>query len=302
MAKSDKATVTKRIHEVLKILLAGGEFEDIRQYAAAKAWNISDRQLRRYQEWAYERLAEATNQNQKQLMGRHLMQRRGLYARALKTNDVRTALMVLKDEASLEGLYPPTKIAPTTPDGLYSYGHASGPPLTREERFLRLLAAEAREDKEEQRLLEQVTPELVYPMPDTMMPRQMLNTCALIYVAEQLDRASMLLMGLWRISLGDERASFWEQMIVCHGYRFKLERDGWEQFMTSIGVESHRLLFANHRGSMLELFGDRIYELAPSREEFVKFAAAQGLSQNAIPTAKTLAQGWRDLLNQVLRS
>jgi hypothetical protein len=33
------------------------------------------------------------------------------------SGDFRTALAVLQDEAKLEGLYPPTKIAPTTPDG-----------------------------------------------------------------------------------------------------------------------------------------------------------------------------------------
>ena len=37
------------------------------------------------------------------------MQRRALYARALKTSDVRTALLVLRDEAALEGLYPSVK-------------------------------------------------------------------------------------------------------------------------------------------------------------------------------------------------
>jgi hypothetical protein len=49
------------------------------------------------------------------------MQRRALYARALKENDLRTALQVLRDEAALQNLYPPTKIAPTTPDGENAY-------------------------------------------------------------------------------------------------------------------------------------------------------------------------------------
>ena len=70
------------------------------------------------------------------------MQRRALYARAIKTNDIRTALSVLKDEAALEGLYPPTKVAPTTPDGKHPYLGASGPPLSKEERLRRLLAAD----------------------------------------------------------------------------------------------------------------------------------------------------------------
>jgi hypothetical protein len=100
-----QVTALQRTDDVLKILLAGGEYEDIKQYATTKGWKISERSIRRYMQLAYERLADATNQNLKSLMGRHLMQRRGLYARALKTNDVRTALLVLKDEAMLQGLW-----------------------------------------------------------------------------------------------------------------------------------------------------------------------------------------------------
>lgn len=62
-------------------------------------------------EIAYKNMVEASRRDRKQLLGRHLMQRRALYARCLKQGDHRTALNVLKDEADLQGLYPPTKIA-----------------------------------------------------------------------------------------------------------------------------------------------------------------------------------------------
>ncbi len=68
MAKSDKSTVEQRIGEILRLLLAGGEFEDIRQYAAAQGWKLSVRQLRRYQERAYRRLANMAYRDQKQLL------------------------------------------------------------------------------------------------------------------------------------------------------------------------------------------------------------------------------------------
>jgi hypothetical protein len=121
MAKSNKNTVTSRVNDVLRLLLAGAEFADIRQYAADHGWNVSERQVRRYMEVAHRYFAEATERDREQLLGRHLMQRRALYARALKENDLRTALQVLRDEAALQNLYPPTKIAPTTPDGENSY-------------------------------------------------------------------------------------------------------------------------------------------------------------------------------------
>ena len=117
MAKSNKATVIRRVQEVLRLTLAGAEFPEIQQYASGQGWNLSERQLRRYLELAYQDLGETAQRDRQQLIGRHLMQRRALYARALKANDIRTALQVLRDEAALLGLYAPTKIAPTTPDG-----------------------------------------------------------------------------------------------------------------------------------------------------------------------------------------
>ena len=55
------------------------------------------------------------------LLARHLLQRRQLYAHAMGSGDFGTALRVLQDEAKLEGLYPPQKIAPTNPTGDQPY-------------------------------------------------------------------------------------------------------------------------------------------------------------------------------------
>ena len=56
------------------------------------------------------------------LFARHVAQRQALYARAVNAADYSTALRVAKDEAELQGLYPPKKIAPTNPDGDREYG------------------------------------------------------------------------------------------------------------------------------------------------------------------------------------
>jgi hypothetical protein len=80
-------------------------------------------------------MVEILNRNREQLFGRHVLQRRAILARCMKINDYRTALAVLRDEAQLEGLYAPTKISPTTPDGKRSYqppGHAGANQLIRE--------------------------------------------------------------------------------------------------------------------------------------------------------------------------
>jgi hypothetical protein len=121
MPKSNKTTVLQRIQECVKLLLAGANFDDVCQYASQGAWNVSRRQVHRYVEAAYKRLAKSAERDRNQLLGRHMMQRRVLYARALKANDLRTALLVLRDEAALQGLYPPTKLAATSPNGEQAY-------------------------------------------------------------------------------------------------------------------------------------------------------------------------------------
>ena len=81
MARSNKAVVTQREQEVYRLLLAGAEFAEIRQFASDRSWHVSDRQIRRYMEVAYKRLAKLASRDRQQLLGRHLMQRLAIYAR-----------------------------------------------------------------------------------------------------------------------------------------------------------------------------------------------------------------------------
>ena len=47
MAKSDKVTVESRVHDVLRLMLAGAEFADILQFASKQGWDVGERQIRR---------------------------------------------------------------------------------------------------------------------------------------------------------------------------------------------------------------------------------------------------------------
>lgn len=246
-----RSTHQKRLRKCPKVVRASERPQHL-------VFPTRQRQLRRYLQRACGRLADATQQNLKSLMGRHLMQRRGLYARALKTNDVRTALLVLKDEALLEGLYPATKIAASANEELYPHNYESGPPLSREERFERLLAATDREDQVELRLLEQVTPIRTLRIPDTMLPKLMLDMCALMYVGEQLDHASMVFLASIE-SARDPSREAWSLIADVHGYRFKIGMAGWQLFTDSLGVDGIKLVKANHFGSALELCSDILY-------------------------------------------
>lgn len=293
VVKSDKATIVRRINEVLRIILVGGDFEEIRQYAEAQGWGVCDRQLRRYQERAYQKFAQQTHRDQKQLMGRHLMQRRALYARAIKTNDIRTALHVLRDEAALQGLYE-----------LAKQGELPGPAHTssvsRRQRFKRLLAAKMRKDHQEIRLVEESSPTLSYTMPDTQMVEMAIHTLALMHTAEQLDRAAMTLLAVSRLSQDDERYEFWEEIATIHGWKFSIEREGWELFAKDLGVRSSWLIETNHQGLFLEYFGSQLAALSPERGEVEPYLEKRGQSAGELATPQSVARAWRGLLEEHL--
>jgi hypothetical protein len=125
--KATKAVIRQRVEQVMKIRLLGGEFHDIRQYAAenepetGRPWKLSDRQLWRYVQASDLLLEKYLEHDRGKLFNRHIGQRRALFARAVEAADWRTALAVAKDEADLYGLYAPHKIAPTNPDGTEPY-------------------------------------------------------------------------------------------------------------------------------------------------------------------------------------
>jgi hypothetical protein len=70
---------------------------------------------------AHRRIKERYEARADYSFSKHMLRREQLYAHAIGAGDFATALRVIQDEAKLEGLYPPTKIAPTTPDGEEAY-------------------------------------------------------------------------------------------------------------------------------------------------------------------------------------
>jgi hypothetical protein len=121
--KATKAEVRQRVDEVLKLRLGGAEFHDIVQYASdpERSWQVSERQLWNYIAAADALCKERFDAKADHLLARHLLQRRALFAHAMAAGDYLTALAVLKDEAELEALYPPKKVAPTNPEGDQEY-------------------------------------------------------------------------------------------------------------------------------------------------------------------------------------
>lgn len=120
--KATKAVIARRVEEVLRIRLDGAEIWDLCEYVrekeqeAGSAWElkdgakpISNSQLWRYVARADKLLAVSCRTSRKKLLRRHLAQRRNLFAKAVLAGDYRTALAVARDEAELQGLYPPRR-------------------------------------------------------------------------------------------------------------------------------------------------------------------------------------------------
>src|SRR5262249_45688444 len=109
--KSDKATVKKRVEEVLDLRLLGATLPDIRRYASEQTppWNVSDRQLERYIQASDALLDSLLEKDRQKNLNRQIAQHRVLYSRAVAVSDYRTALSILSDEAKLLNLYPAEK-------------------------------------------------------------------------------------------------------------------------------------------------------------------------------------------------
>lgn len=106
MKKTPKAVVQQRIDEVQHLRNAGASPQDVVDHAKAQGWGVSERQLRAYTKRADEQAEVLMMRRLDRITGRHIAQRRKIYATALKAGDLRAALAALRDEAELLGLYP----------------------------------------------------------------------------------------------------------------------------------------------------------------------------------------------------
>ncbi len=222
-----------------------------------------------------------------------------VYARSLKGNDIRTALNVLRDEAALQGLYPPTKIAPTTPDGRFPYSGSQEPPLSRRERLARYLAADAKGDKAELRLVDHVTPTRLFHLPDTTFPLLMLHVMALAYINQQLEQAAMFMLARWRYLADGDADGTWTLVANTSAYRFRIGLEGWRQFAEGIGIDGDFLARGNYQGAILDVCAEPIRDLAPSTETMMVCLRHYGRPTEKLTTADDLAKGWRRMLREI---
>jgi hypothetical protein len=129
-----KAMMQRRIDDVLRWRLRGASFRDVcksvreLEKVAGSAWFVdsggkalSRKSLERYRQKADKEMLLTRESNRERLIAYHLARREDLYHEARIKGELGTALAVLKDIATLRGLYPPSKVAPTNPEGDQSY-------------------------------------------------------------------------------------------------------------------------------------------------------------------------------------
>jgi hypothetical protein len=110
--KANKAEYAKRIDAVLRIVLLGGQFHDIKQYAqeddphSGRPWNVTESQLFRYQNAALKLIAKRVLKDSDKLFARAVARYDTLYARAVEAGDLANARGILKDQCALLGLFP----------------------------------------------------------------------------------------------------------------------------------------------------------------------------------------------------
>src|SRR5712692_3956832 len=86
--KASRTTVAHRVEAVEQIIILGGQFSDLREYAKSEKWNVSESKLYRYQQRAFENFLASTEKDKDRLFAQHLRQLKEIYKRAMEGNDL----------------------------------------------------------------------------------------------------------------------------------------------------------------------------------------------------------------------
>jgi hypothetical protein len=129
------------------------------------------------------------------------------------------------------------------------------------------------------------------------MPEMLLHTMTLTHIGEQLDRAAMVLLALWRIMVGDEMDEFWTTIGDLSSWNFHVGREGWRLFAKDLGVDPDWLVRSNHQGTFLMMFQDQLTALRPEEAEIQQLLESG--DSGPLATPQDVAQQWHRLLDEL---
>jgi hypothetical protein len=119
-AKSTVVEYEKRVELVRQLLLSGAESHVIVRNVSEN-YGVTTRMVEKYIQIAKQRILVYSKEKfpfiEAEMIAEHISLRRDIRRRAREAGDLKAELAAARDEAQLIGLYAPTKIAPTTPDG-----------------------------------------------------------------------------------------------------------------------------------------------------------------------------------------
>lgn len=103
------------------------------------------------------------------------------------------------------------------------------------------------------------------------------------------------------VQQGDHEG-FLEVLLAVNAFLFKVEHDGWQQFIDRLGINGRWLVAANYSGSLLDLAEDNLLAEAPDAD-YVQQVLEQSTRQpvNELVTAEARARYWWRLFRKVCR-
>ena len=167
------------------------------------------------------------------------------------------------------------------------------------ERLALYLAAEARGDQAEQHRLAREAPVWVSRLPDCRHGALAAHLLTLIYVTEQLEHLAAFWHAAWRLDDPDDDCpDDWRLASDVAAYLFACNAKAWRAFCAGLGLDPDQLIAGNYRGDMLHYLGAGLEAFAPGRDELAAHFHEQGVEADALVTAESLAEAWRDLFEQ----
>lgn len=109
--RATKLERQRRINDIYKLFLGGGDHNDVLKYAEIKGWGVSLKTIWGMETAAYKILNTRLEEDRHKIQAAEERRLFDLYKRSMKINDYKTCLAVLKEYHNITGLHNPEMTA-----------------------------------------------------------------------------------------------------------------------------------------------------------------------------------------------